>query len=92
MKKSDSKRQAILDTALRLFRTQGFDKTSVSEITAAVGGGPLLLAAGAPYDDPNSPAPEERDRRFPVSGAAATSFRRSLGRTRRWRLWLWPEL
>jgi AcrR family transcriptional regulator len=36
--KSDSKRQAILDTALRLFRTQGFDKTSVSEITAQVGG------------------------------------------------------
>ena len=38
MKKSDSKRQAILDTAYRLFRTQGFDKTSVSEITAEVGG------------------------------------------------------
>ena len=38
MKKSDGKRQAILDTAYRLFRTQGFDKTSVAEITAAVGG------------------------------------------------------
>ncbi len=38
MKKSDIKRQAILDTAYRLFRTQGFDKTSVSEITAEVGG------------------------------------------------------
>jgi AcrR family transcriptional regulator len=38
MKKSDSKRQAILDTAFRLFRTQGFDGTSVSGITAAVGG------------------------------------------------------
>jgi AcrR family transcriptional regulator len=38
VKKSDSKRQAILNTALRLFRTQGFDKTSVSEITAQVGG------------------------------------------------------
>jgi len=38
VKKSDSKRQAILDTAFRLFRTQGFDRTSVSEITAAVGG------------------------------------------------------
>jgi AcrR family transcriptional regulator len=36
--KSDSKRQAILDTAYRLFRAQGFDKTSVSGITAAVGG------------------------------------------------------
>jgi AcrR family transcriptional regulator len=38
VKKSESKRQAILDTAYRLFRTQRFDKTSVSEITAAVGG------------------------------------------------------
>jgi AcrR family transcriptional regulator len=38
VKKSDTKRQAILDTALRLFRTQGFEKTSVSEITAQVGG------------------------------------------------------
>jgi AcrR family transcriptional regulator len=38
VKKSNGKRQAILDTAYRLFRTQGFDKTSVSEITAKVGG------------------------------------------------------
>jgi AcrR family transcriptional regulator len=37
-KKLDAKRQAILDTAYRLFRTQGFDKTSVSQITAEVGG------------------------------------------------------
>ena len=45
----------------------------LGEITAAVGGGPLLMAAGVPYQDPNSPAPEERDRRFPVSGAATTA-------------------
>jgi AcrR family transcriptional regulator len=38
VKKSDNKRQAILANAFRLFRTQGFDKTSVSEITAEVGG------------------------------------------------------
>ena len=38
VKKSDFKRQAILDTAYRLFRAQGFDTTSVAEITAAVGG------------------------------------------------------
>lgn len=38
MKKRNTKRQAILDIANRLFRTQGFDKTSVSEITAQVGG------------------------------------------------------
>jgi AcrR family transcriptional regulator len=38
MKKRDAKRQAILDTAYRLFQTQGFDKTSVSQITTEVGG------------------------------------------------------
>jgi AcrR family transcriptional regulator len=38
VKKSDSKRQTILDTAYRLFRAQGFDGTSVSEISAEVGG------------------------------------------------------
>ncbi len=42
-------------------------------ISAAVGGGPLLVQNGFAYDDPNSPAPEERDRRFPVSGAATTA-------------------
>ena len=35
-----------------------------------LGGGPLLVSRGTPFDDPNAPAPEERDRRFPVSGAA----------------------
>jgi AcrR family transcriptional regulator len=38
LKKSDIKRQAILETAYRLFRAQGFDKTSMAEITAQVGG------------------------------------------------------
>jgi AcrR family transcriptional regulator len=38
VKKSKSKRQSILDAAYRLFRTQGFDRTSVSEISAQVGG------------------------------------------------------
>lgn len=36
--KSDIKRQAILDTAYQLFRAQGFSKTSISEVTARVGG------------------------------------------------------
>lgn len=36
--KSDIKRQAILENAYRLFRTYGFDKTSMAEITAQVGG------------------------------------------------------
>jgi hypothetical protein len=41
-------------------------------VAAAVGGGPLLVQSGLVYEDPNSPAPEERNRRFPVSGAATT--------------------
>lgn len=40
-------------------------------LTCAVGGGPLLISGGAVVDDANAPAPEERDRRFPVSGAAS---------------------
>jgi len=38
LKKSDIKRQAILENAYRLFRAYGFDKTSMAEITAQVGG------------------------------------------------------
>jgi AcrR family transcriptional regulator len=48
VKKSDSKRQAILDIAFRLFRTQGFDKTSVSEITAGVGGSKATIYSHFP--------------------------------------------
>jgi len=36
--KGDAKRQTILGTAYRLFRTRGFDGTSMSEITTEVGG------------------------------------------------------
>ncbi|HVO46422.1 MAG TPA: TetR/AcrR family transcriptional regulator [Steroidobacteraceae bacterium] len=43
MKKSDSKRQAILGSAYRLFRTRGFERTSMGEITAAVGGSKATL-------------------------------------------------
>src|SRR5579863_1338062 len=38
VRKSELKRQAILEQAYRLFRTYGFDKTSMAEITAQVGG------------------------------------------------------
>lgn len=48
MKKRDSKRRAILDTAFRLFRTQGFDKTSVSEITVQVGGSKATIYSHFP--------------------------------------------
>ena len=79
LKKSDSKRQAILDTAYRLFRTQGFDKTSVSEITAEVGGSKAtiynhfpskeelfvecMLAAAKNYMAGNPQAPRGRQHR-----------------------------
>ena len=43
MKKSDAKRKAILETAYRLFREQGFEKTSMSEITTQVGGSKATL-------------------------------------------------
>ncbi len=48
MKKSDSKRRAILDTAYRLFRAQGFERTSVSEITAGVGGSKATIYSHFP--------------------------------------------
>jgi AcrR family transcriptional regulator len=38
MSRTDAKRQSILDTAYRLFRSQGYDQTSMSQITAEVGG------------------------------------------------------
>ena len=38
LRKSDLKRRTILKTAYRLFRAHGFDKTSMAEITAGVGG------------------------------------------------------
>jgi AcrR family transcriptional regulator len=47
-KKRDTKRQAILDTAYRLFRTQGFDATSISEITAQVGGSKATIYSHFP--------------------------------------------
>ncbi len=46
---------------------------ALDDLTCAVGGGPLLVANGASVDDPNAPAPEERERRFPVSGALLQS-------------------
>ena len=37
-RRSDRKRQAILDAAYRLFRTNGFEKTTMSDISTEVGG------------------------------------------------------
>ncbi len=41
--KTDEKRQLIVDTAYQLFRANGFEKTSMSEITAQVGGSKATL-------------------------------------------------
>jgi AcrR family transcriptional regulator len=48
VKKSDFKRQAILDTAYRLFRERGFEKTSITEITAEVGGSKATIYSHFP--------------------------------------------
>jgi len=48
MSKSDSKRQAILESAYRLFRVQGFDGTSMSDITSQVGGSKATLYSHFP--------------------------------------------
>ncbi len=38
-----------------------------------VGGGPLLLKGGVAYEDPNAPSPEERDVRYPLTGAGISA-------------------
>src|ERR1700692_4994254 len=48
MSKSDSKRQAILENAYRLFRAQGFDRTSMAHITSEVGGSKATLYSHFP--------------------------------------------
>lgn len=48
LKKRDAKRQAILDTAYGLFRAQGFGATSISEITAQVGGSKATIYSHFP--------------------------------------------
>jgi AcrR family transcriptional regulator len=48
MSKNDSKRQAILENAYRLFRAQGFDGTSMADITSQVGGSKATLYSHFP--------------------------------------------
>jgi AcrR family transcriptional regulator len=48
MSKNDSKRQAILESAYRLFRAQGFDGTSMADITSQVGGSKATLYSHFP--------------------------------------------
>jgi AcrR family transcriptional regulator len=48
MSKNDTKRQAILESAYRLFRAQGFDGTSMADITSQVGGSKATLYSHFP--------------------------------------------
>ena len=48
MSKNDGKRQAILESACRLFRAQGFDGTSMADITSQVGGSKATLYSHFP--------------------------------------------
>jgi AcrR family transcriptional regulator len=48
MSKNDSKRQAILESAYRLFRAQGFNGTSMADITSQVGGSKATLYSHFP--------------------------------------------
>ncbi len=43
---------------------------SLTDVAAALGGGPLLLQNGAPVDDPASPNYADRERRIPAAAAA----------------------
>jgi hypothetical protein len=53
------------------------DPAPLSVVTA-VGGGPLLVRDGVPYDDPAAPAPQERDVRYPLTGAGLSADGRTL--------------
>lgn len=51
---------------------------SLTGVTAAIGGGPILLRGGEAYDDPHPPAPDEYDYRWPVVALARTNDARLL--------------
>jgi hypothetical protein len=52
--------------------TQAWDP-AIPDPREGVGGGPLLLRGGATYEDPDSPSPEERDVRYPLTGAGTSA-------------------
>ena len=49
-----------------------------ASIATAIGGGPLLIRGGAPYDDPVTPAPQETNVRYPLTGAGLSADGRTL--------------
>lgn len=53
--------------------TLSFEATPpLSSLLIAVGGGPLLVRDGSYYEDPDAPAPQERNVRYPLTGAGLT--------------------
>jgi hypothetical protein len=50
----------------------------LGSISAAIGGGPVLVRGGAPYDDPSAPAPQEKNVRYPLTGAGVSADGRTL--------------
>ena len=42
----------------------------LGDTAMAIGGGPILVKDGLPYEDPHAPAPDERDYRWPVVALA----------------------
>jgi exopolysaccharide biosynthesis protein len=60
-----------VDVAYRL-------EPSVADAVAAIGGGPILVRDGSPYEDPHAPAPDERDYRWPVIALARVADDRLL--------------
>ncbi len=54
--------------------TLAFDaQPPLGSMREAVGGGPLLVRDGAYYEDPDAPAPQERDVRYPLTGAGLSA-------------------
>jgi exopolysaccharide biosynthesis protein len=45
----------------------------LADAVAAIGGGPILVRDGAAYEDPDAPAPDERNYRWPVIALAETN-------------------
>ena len=44
-----------------------------ASLVMAIGGGPQLLRGGAPFVDPQAPAPQEADVRYPLTGAGVSA-------------------
>ncbi|GEM_PF-2976786 len=51
---------------------------SWQDLATAVGGGPIMLKGGLPYDDQHSPAAFESSQRYPVSGVGASRDGRTM--------------